>query len=162
MPTHIELPRLEFQETTFPADRLARLFSCASAPRCGGFPTSRTTCSACRIAASSGWITNCARRLRVLGPLRGRALLSDEVGLGKTIEAGLVLKELLTRGMVKRFLVLTVPSLVDQWEEELSDKFGLTTVTTNHAGARGRSAEVLAREPGPGRQPAHPQTAGAA
>lgn len=69
--------------------------------------------------------------LRVLGPLRGRALLSDEVGLGKTIEAGLVIKELLTRGMVKRFLVLTVPSLVDQWEEELNDKFGLETSTTN-------------------------------
>jgi len=34
--------------------------------------------------------------LRVLGPLRGRALLSDEVGLGKTIEAGLVTKELVT------------------------------------------------------------------
>ncbi len=69
--------------------------------------------------------------LRVLGPLRGRALLSDEVGLGKTIEAGLVLKELLTRGMAKRFLVLTVPSLVDQWQEELSEKFSLNTVTTN-------------------------------
>ncbi|HUZ06160.1 MAG TPA: SNF2-related protein [Candidatus Paceibacterota bacterium] len=74
--------------------------------------------------------------LRVLGPLRGRALLSDEVGLGKTIEAGLVIKELLTRGMVKKFLVLTVPSLVDQWEEELSDKFGLAVATTNHADAR--------------------------
>ena len=83
--------------------------------------------------------------LRVLGPLRGRALLSDEVGLGKTIEAGLVLKELLTRGMVKRFLVLTVPSLVDQWEEELSDKFGLATVTTNQAAARG-DAETFWRE----------------
>jgi len=69
--------------------------------------------------------------LRVLGPLRGRALLSDEVGLGKTIEAGLVLKELLTRGMAKRFLVLTVPSLVDQWQEELAEKFALETVTTN-------------------------------
>jgi superfamily II DNA or RNA helicase len=75
--------------------------------------------------------------LRVLGPLRGRALLSDEVGLGKTIEAGLVIKELLTRGMVQRFLVLTVPSLVDQWEEELNDKFGLAAATTNHAAARG-------------------------
>lgn len=74
--------------------------------------------------------------LRVLGPLRGRALLSDEVGLGKTIEAGLVLKELLTRGMVKRFLVLTVPSLVDQWAEELNDKFGLDPVTTNQVSAR--------------------------
>ena len=86
--------------------------------------------------------------LRVLGPLRGRALLSDEVGLGKTIEAGLVLKELLTRGMVKRFLVLTVPSLVDQWEEELSDKFGLTTVTTNHAEARGDAQQFWRENPG--------------
>jgi SNF2 family DNA or RNA helicase len=75
--------------------------------------------------------------LRVLGPLRGRALLSDEVGLGKTIEAGLVLKELLTRGLVKRFLVLTVPSLVDQWEEELKEKFGLTVASTNRRSSRG-------------------------
>src|SRR4029079_7499538 len=74
--------------------------------------------------------------LRVLGPLRGRALLSDEVGLGKTIEAGLVTKELFTRGMVKRFLVLTLPSLVDQWAEELEHKFGLATVTTNQPNAR--------------------------
>ncbi|MGH8017011.1 MAG: DEAD/DEAH box helicase [Opitutaceae bacterium] len=74
--------------------------------------------------------------LRVLGALRGRALLSDEVGLGKTIEAGLVIKELLTRGLVKRFLVLTLPSLVDQWEEELSDKFGLSAATTNQPAAR--------------------------
>ncbi len=74
--------------------------------------------------------------LRVIGPLRGRALLSDEVGLGKTIEAGLVLKEYLTRGMVKRFLVLTVPSLVDQWEEEMQDKFGITCATTNQPGFR--------------------------
>src|SRR5690606_14331165 len=71
--------------------------------------------------------------LRVIGPLRGRALLSDEVGLGKTIEAGLVLREYVTRGMVRRFLVATLPSLVDQWAEELSDKFGLETQTTNHA-----------------------------
>jgi superfamily II DNA or RNA helicase len=69
--------------------------------------------------------------LRVLGALRGRALLSDEVGLGKTIEAGLVAKELFTRGMVKRMLVLTLPSLVDQWAEELEGKFALTAVTTN-------------------------------
>ncbi|MFO1498716.1 MAG: SNF2-related protein [Verrucomicrobiota bacterium] len=74
--------------------------------------------------------------LRVIGPLRGRALLSDEVGLGKTIEAGLVLKEYLTRGMVKRFLVLTVPSLVDQWAEELSEKFNLAVRTTNEMVAR--------------------------
>jgi SNF2 family DNA or RNA helicase len=69
--------------------------------------------------------------LRVTGALRGRALLSDEVGLGKTIEAGLVLKEYLTRGLVRRFLVLTVPSLIDQWAEELESKFGLRPVTSN-------------------------------
>jgi len=37
---------------------------------------------------------------------------------------------------LKRFLVLTVPSVVDQWEEELSDKFNLTVATTNHAAFR--------------------------
>ena len=69
--------------------------------------------------------------LKVLGPMRGRALLSDEVGLGKTIEAGLVLKECLTRGLVRRFLILTMPSLVDQWQEELEEKFGISAATTN-------------------------------
>jgi SNF2 family DNA or RNA helicase len=69
--------------------------------------------------------------LRVTGALRGRALLSDEVGLGKTIEAGLVLKEYLTRGMVRRFLVVTVPSLIDQWAEELESKFSLSALTSN-------------------------------
>lgn len=71
--------------------------------------------------------------LKVLGPMRGRALLSDEVGLGKTIEAGLILKECLTRGMIRRFLILTMPSLVDQWQEELEEKFGISAVTTNSA-----------------------------
>ena len=85
--------------------------------------------------------------LRVLGPLRGRALLSDEVGLGKTIEAGLVIKELLTRGMIKRFLVLTLPSLVDQWEEELGEKFGLTVATTNQADARADAGSFWSDHP---------------
>jgi hypothetical protein len=85
--------------------------------------------------------------LRVIGPLRGRALLSDEVGLGKTIEAGLVLKEYLTRGMIKRFLVLTVPSLVDQWEEELEDKFGVACVTTNQPAFRSAPAAFWREKP---------------
>jgi SNF2 family DNA or RNA helicase len=55
---------------------------------------------------------------------RGRALLCDEVGLGKTIEAGLVLKEYLARGMVERVLILTPPALAEQWREELAVKFG--------------------------------------
>ena len=56
---------------------------------------------------------------------RGRGLLCDEVGLGKTIEAGLVLKEYLARGMAERVLILTPPGLLGQWREELRSKFGL-------------------------------------
>jgi SNF2 family DNA or RNA helicase len=61
--------------------------------------------------------------LRVLREMRGRALLADEVGLGKTIEAGLVMKEYLARGMARSVLILTPPSLVRQWQDELSEKF---------------------------------------
>nr|WP_313731955.1 SNF2-related protein [Cohnella nanjingensis] len=63
--------------------------------------------------------------LRVLHVMRGRAILADEVGLGKTIEAGLVLKEYLVRGLVKRVLILVPASLVLQWVRELNSKFGI-------------------------------------
>jgi SNF2 family DNA or RNA helicase len=67
----------------------------------------------------------------VLRRMRGRAILADEVGLGKTIEAGLVLSELRARGMAARSLVVTPAGLVGQWCEELGRKFGLpTTVAT--------------------------------
>jgi SNF2 family DNA or RNA helicase len=68
--------------------------------------------------------------LRVLREMRGRGLLADEVGLGKTIEASMVLKEYALRGMAQRILVLTPASLVGQWQEELTSKFGLTFATT--------------------------------
>lgn len=61
----------------------------------------------------------------VLSRMHGRAVLADEVGLGKTIEAGLVLKELDVRRKGRRFLILVPSSLVEQWKEELSHKFGL-------------------------------------
>ncbi len=63
----------------------------------------------------------------VLGRMRGRAILADEVGLGKTIEAALVLSELRLRGLARRVLVITPAGLVDQWREELERKFGLPT-----------------------------------
>ena len=65
---------------------------------------------------------------RVLHEMRGRAILADEVGLGKTIEAGLVLKEYWVRGLVKRALILVPASLVLQWVRELAGKFGLPAV----------------------------------
>jgi SNF2 family DNA or RNA helicase len=68
---------------------------------------------------------------KIMKTFRGRAILADEVGLGKTIEACLVLKEYILRGLVRSALVLTPSSLVDQWQEELREKFGLCFVTSN-------------------------------
>jgi SNF2 family DNA or RNA helicase len=64
-----------------------------------------------------------------LNRMRGRALLADEVGLGKTVEAGIVLSELLHRRLARRVLVLVPPGLVTQWQEELRRKFRLDFVT---------------------------------
>lgn len=61
--------------------------------------------------------------LRVLRDMRGRALLADEVGLGKTIEAGIVMKELIERGLANSVLILTPASLTWQWQEEMQTKF---------------------------------------
>ncbi len=55
-----------------------------------------------------------------------RRLFADEVGLGKTIEAGLVLRTLMLSGVVRRCLILAPRSLVKQWQEELRDKFTIT------------------------------------
>jgi len=60
---------------------------------------------------------------------RGRGLLCDEVGLGKTIEAGLVLKEYILRGLVGKVLILTPPGLTHQWQEEMGSKFLLDFIT---------------------------------
>jgi superfamily II DNA or RNA helicase len=70
---------------------------------------------------------------KVLKQFRGRVLLADEVGLGKTIEAGMVLKEYLLRGMAENVLVLCPASLVGQWREELETKFDIACATTHDA-----------------------------
>ncbi|WP_346924543.1 SNF2-related protein [uncultured Arthrobacter sp.] len=59
----------------------------------------------------------------VIGRLKGRAMLCDEVGLGKTVEAGLCMLEYIMRGLVRKILVLVPPSLVNQWHEEMKSKF---------------------------------------
>jgi len=53
-----------------------------------------------------------------------RYILADEVGLGKTIEAGLIIKELKARGLIKRILVVCPTGLVTQWNLEMKEKFG--------------------------------------
>ena len=68
---------------------------------------------------------------KVLKQFRGRVLLADEVGLGKTVEAGMALKEYPLRGMAERVLVLVPPSLVGQWREELETKFDISCAATS-------------------------------
>lgn len=53
-----------------------------------------------------------------------RYILADEVGLGKTIEAGMIIRELKARGLVRRVLVVCPTGLVTQWAAEMQDKFG--------------------------------------
>jgi SNF2 family DNA or RNA helicase len=65
----------------------------------------------------------------VLQRFRGRALLCDEVGLGKTIEAGLVFDELRMRGLIRSALVLVPPSLIEQWQGEMRRKFSLDLIS---------------------------------
>jgi superfamily II DNA or RNA helicase len=61
---------------------------------------------------------------RAMSRDRIRYLLADEVGLGKTIEAGLILRELKLRGMAKRILVVAPKGLVRQWQAEMRLHFG--------------------------------------
>ncbi|HEY7555918.1 MAG TPA: SNF2-related protein [Candidatus Binatia bacterium] len=68
---------------------------------------------------------------KVLKYFHGRVLLCDEVGLGKTIEAGMLMKEYLLRGMVKNILILTPAPLVSQWQEEMVQKFDILFATTD-------------------------------
>lgn len=63
--------------------------------------------------------------LKILRDLNGSALLADEVGLGKTITSSLVISECIKRGFAKKILILTPPSLVNQWVLELKEKFEL-------------------------------------
>ncbi len=66
---------------------------------------------------------------KVIEDMNGKAILADEVGLGKTIEAGLILKEYMIRGLVKKVLILVPASLVTQWAIELNTKFFIPAVS---------------------------------
>lgn len=70
---------------------------------------------------------DCAKQ--VIEQMNGRAILADEVGLGKTIEAGLILKEYMVRGLIQKVLILVPASLVNQWVQELKEKFYISAVS---------------------------------
>jgi superfamily II DNA or RNA helicase len=64
-----------------------------------------------------------------------RLLIADDVGIGKTIEAGIIARELMDRGEVKRLAVLCPPHLVEQWQSELENRFNLQAVALTSASA---------------------------
>jgi SNF2 family DNA or RNA helicase len=63
--------------------------------------------------------------LRLLSLPRPRLLNASDVGLGKTIETGIILREMIARRRADRILILCPAGIVDQWQEEMADKFGL-------------------------------------
>lgn len=64
-----------------------------------------------------------------------RLLIADDVGIGKTIEAGLIVRELMDRGEISRLAVLCPPHLVEQWQSELDERFNLQAVVLTSASA---------------------------
>jgi ERCC4-related helicase len=80
--------------------------------------------------------------LAVVGGMASRLLLADEVGLGKTIQAGLVAAELVARGDAERVLVLVPAGLRDQWVAELTSRFGLPAAAIDAVELRRRTASL--------------------
>lgn len=64
-----------------------------------------------------------------------RLLIADDVGIGKTIEAGLIARELMDRGEIARLAILCPPHLVEQWQSELETRFNLQSVALTSASA---------------------------
>ncbi|ROR02914.1 helicase-related protein [Desulfosoma caldarium] len=79
-----------------------------------------------------------APALRLLAKPRPSLLIADDVGLGKTIEAGLAILELMARRRGSRILIVTPPGLMDQWRQELRDKFGLEFTLIDNASGLAR------------------------
>ncbi len=61
--------------------------------------------------------------LKVINDMNGNAILADEVGLGKTIESGLIMKELILREEINSILIVCPKSLLSQWKMEMAEKF---------------------------------------
>ena len=73
---------------------------------------------------------------RAITMSRANLLIADDVGLGKTIEAGLILLEFIVRHRAKRILIACPPGLQEKWQEEMQEKFGLDFVIINSAKMR--------------------------
>ncbi|SDT42932.1 SNF2 family N-terminal domain-containing protein [Streptomyces sp. TLI_053] len=85
---------------------------------------------------------------RAVGAPRVNLLLADDVGLGKTVEAGLVVQELLLRGRARRVMVVCPAGLTLKWRDELAEKFGLEfTIVDSEQCARLRRTHGTAANP---------------
>src|SRR5215831_2274661 len=83
-----------------------------------------------------------APALAVIGGEASRVLIADDVGLGKTIQAGLVIGELMARGAADRVLVLTPSGLRDQWTTELAERFGIAATVIDATAVRRRQSQL--------------------
>jgi superfamily II DNA or RNA helicase len=72
-----------------------------------------------------------------------RLLVADDVGVGKTIEAILILRELLERGSIKSFAVLCPPHLCEQWQKELADKLDIEAVIIRSSTVAGLERKII-------------------
>ncbi len=136
-----------------PAERLPRVLD---RPRAVGASAWRRVARAALADATPTWTSlRTAARARLtllpyqlepaLAMTRGlacRVLLADEVGLGKTIQAGLMIAELIARERESRVLIVTPASLREQWREELHERFAIDAAVID-ASALARSAAHL-------------------
>lgn len=75
-----------------------------------------------------------------------RLLIADDVGIGKTIEAGLIAAELLAQGTVQRLAVLCSPALAEQWQRELRAKFGIDAALVLTSTVKGLERGLMLNE----------------
>ncbi|HVT86685.1 MAG TPA: helicase-related protein, partial [Chitinophagaceae bacterium] len=75
-----------------------------------------------------------------------RLLIADDVGVGKTIEGLLIAKELYERKEIKRFAIVCLPHLCDQWQDELKNKFGIEAVVIRSGTATALERQIRAHE----------------
>ncbi len=75
-----------------------------------------------------------------------RLLIADDVGVGKTIEALLIAKELYERKEIKRFAIVCLPHLCDQWQDEIKNKFGIEAVIIRSGTATGLERQIRTHE----------------
>ncbi|HTL51678.1 MAG TPA: DEAD/DEAH box helicase, partial [Planctomycetota bacterium] len=91
-----------------------RLHLCARYDRLVSLAGARTNIEPYQIAAVA----------KVIGAFRQRYMIADDVGLGKTIEAGMIFQELAVRGRAERALIVCPAPLTDQWQDEMKSRFG--------------------------------------